>query len=51
MRRAVGPYQIVERRNQFEVHRGRAVLSKRDNYFDAEDAASARRNEVTSVTR
>jgi hypothetical protein len=43
MRRTViGPLRIVERRNQFEVRRGRAVLSKHDNYLDAEDAALRR---------
>jgi hypothetical protein len=43
MRRTViGPLRIVERRNQFEVRRGRAVPSKHDSYLDAEDAAIRR---------
>jgi hypothetical protein len=39
-RRAVGPYQIVERRDQFEVRKGRTILSTHDKYFDAEDDAT-----------
>jgi hypothetical protein len=39
MRRVVGPFQIVERRNRFEVRRGRALLSTHANYLDAEEAA------------
>jgi hypothetical protein len=39
MRRAVGPYQIVERRNQFEVRKGRAVLFVHDTYLGTEEAA------------
>jgi hypothetical protein len=41
MRRAVGPFQIVERRNQFEVRDGHTILSKHDKYFDAEAALRA----------
>jgi len=37
----VGPFQIVERRSphQFQVRRGRALLSTPANFPDAEDAA------------
>jgi hypothetical protein len=38
-RQAVGSLQIVERWNQFQVRRGRAILSVHDNFRDAEDAA------------
>jgi hypothetical protein len=40
MRRAmIGPYQIFERREQFEVRKGGTILSRHDTYLDAEDAA------------
>jgi hypothetical protein len=41
MKRRVGPFWIVERRNQFEVRRSGncTVLSKHNNFLNAEEAA------------
>jgi hypothetical protein len=39
MRKRVGPFQIVERRNQFEVRHNGTVLSRLNNFLNAEDAA------------
>jgi hypothetical protein len=35
----VGPFQIVERKNQFEVRQGRSVLSRHSSFLAAEDYA------------
>jgi hypothetical protein len=37
--RRVGPFSIVERRDQFEVRHGGTVLSRHNNFLHAEDAA------------
>jgi len=39
MMRAVGSLQIMERRNKFQVREGRKIISVRDNYVHAGDAA------------
>ena len=36
---AVGPFRIVERRHQFQVREGQALLSTHADFRDAEDAA------------
>jgi hypothetical protein len=35
----VGPYRVLKRQGRFEVHDGRAVLSRHGNFLDAEEAA------------
>ncbi len=42
MRWPVGPYQIIERHDQFQVRRGRTILSMHSTYFEAEEAALRR---------
>jgi hypothetical protein len=39
MKKRVGPFQIVERKDQFEVRHNGTVLSKHNNFLNAEDAA------------
>jgi hypothetical protein len=42
MRRLVGPYQIIERRGQFQLRKGRTILSTHSHYLIAEDEALRR---------
>jgi hypothetical protein len=42
MRRLVGPFQIIERRGQFQLRKGRTILSTHSNYLIAEDEALRR---------